>query len=191
MARLWSHRPDWAEMLEQNKNWQAANPNPYVKLTDAPQAGMTPPGVLIFSCIDPRASPEELLGLQGGEAFVVRNLGGRGAIGVKELVFLEHVTKGMALKEVIIMHHTDCGLTHADGDKILAGMKAEYPARVDEISKLLTFPTYDGSSVEKHMETIREDINFVKSLPYIRQELKDNVKGYLFDIETGKLIPAQ
>ncbi|KAI8628059.1 carbonic anhydrase [Xylariaceae sp. FL1651] len=178
----------WIDLLERNRLYaqNKHRPEPYISEFGTSDIGIPP--VFIFSCIDFRAAPEQLLEMHGEEAFIVRNLGGRVKASIADLAFVEHVSQGQAIKDIIIMHHTDCGLTHFEQGAIHEALKAKHPEAAHEIDQL-KMPTYEGGSIDKHKETLRKDIEFFKNLPFIRQELRDSVKGYVYDIKSGKLIP--
>ncbi|KAI1331205.1 carbonic anhydrase [Xylariaceae sp. FL0255] len=175
--------PTSTDLVEKNRAYTETKhiPKPYI--AELPQlgieTGVQAPSVFVIGCIDFRASPEQFLDLQGGEAFVTRNLGGRFPQSQEDLLFIETITQGQRLKEVVIMHHTDCGLTQLRVGDIKSAFKAEHPEAAAEIDGL-RFPTYDGSSLAKHQEAIDEDLKAFKESPLIRQELKDTVKAYLY-----------
>ncbi|KAI0144390.1 carbonic anhydrase [Xylariaceae sp. FL1272] len=178
--------PSWATLIDKNRVYVQTKHKPKPYLSETQSAGLAPPSVFIIGCIDPRASPEQYLDLEGDEAFVSRNLGGRFPQSIEDLLYIEQLTKGQAVKEVIIMHHTDCGMTHLTESGVKANWKAMQPQLAGQIDALRV-PTYDGSSLEKHREAMAVDLEAFKASPLIRQELKDSVKGYLLDIKTGKL----
>ncbi|KAH8909421.1 carbonic anhydrase [Coniochaeta sp. PMI_546] len=180
---------DWTKLLERNRLYAQTKHRPQPYLNEFEAFNSPPPSVFIFSCIDFRASTEQLLDLKGDEAFVVRNLGGRIKNSLSSLLFAEHVTQGQVIKDIVIIHHTDCGLTHFTDKDFQDGLKAKYPQLAGEISQL-EVGAYDGSDMNKHREAIREDLKFFKESQLVRPELKDRVYGYVYDIKSGKLIPV-
>ncbi|KAH8897955.1 carbonic anhydrase [Thozetella sp. PMI_491] len=176
--------PKWTDLLHQN---QVYSEEKHCAKATIGKEGFELPSVFIFSCIDFRASAEELLDMHSEDAFVVRNLGGRVKNSLNALLFVEEFTKGQALKDVIIIHHTDCGCTHNSEEGLRDGLKAKNPEQALEIDQL-EFGTYDGSSLEKHKIAVRQDMELLKSSSLIREELKDRVYGYIYDIKSGRLI---
>ncbi|KAE9370975.1 carbonic anhydrase [Stipitochalara longipes BDJ] len=183
--------PKWEEMLERNRVYSESKHTPQPLSTEAIPLLGTPasvfPRVLVFSCLDFRAPPLEFLDVKGNEIFVVQNLGGRVKGSLNSLIFLDTLSQGTALEQVVIIHHTNCGLTLTTEEGLHDALKAEYSDQAEEIEKI-EFGNYDGSDAKKHEESIREDIAFLRSSPLVRKELKENVRGYVYDIISGKLL---
>ncbi|KAH8896579.1 carbonic anhydrase [Thozetella sp. PMI_491] len=177
--------PAWTDLLERNRTYSESKhqPKPFIS---EPDFGL--PTVFIFSCIDIRVPVEQILSLKPEDAFIARNLGGRVKSSLHALLYLDvfAVSQGGGFKDVVIIHHTDCGCTHATDDIIKSALKQQAPEAAAEADQL-AFGTYDGSSIEKHEETLRADLQLFKSSPFVRPELKESVRGYLYDIKTGKL----
>jgi carbonic anhydrase len=94
-----------ATLLSRNKDYSAHHHDPPPTFTDMRASKVAPPRVVIVSCLDPRASPERFLQLEPGsrEAAIVRNLGGRAAECVNDIVALDTL---VGLEEVMVVHHT-------------------------------------------------------------------------------------
>ncbi|KAH8807833.1 carbonic anhydrase-domain-containing protein [Xylogone sp. PMI_703] len=193
----------WDELLERNKKYSETThkPQPYI----SEFTGLPPP-FFIVSCIDFRVSVEDLLGIKTEDAFIIRNAGGRIRSSFTDLLFIETFMKEQAVKNVVVIHHTgnsipeqavrylailtalsDCGFTHNTDDGIKEQLKAKAPHLAQEIDQLY-FGTFGSSDMLE--ESIREYLKFLKSQPLIKQEIKDKVKGYVYDIKTGKLNPV-
>ena len=74
-----------------------------------------PPGrqVAVLACMDARLDPARALGLEEGDAHVIRNAGGRAADALRSLIISQQL---LGTREVVVIHHTDCGmLTFTDG----------------------------------------------------------------------------
>ncbi|VUC29126.1 unnamed protein product [Clonostachys rosea] len=181
----------WDELLERNRVYAETKHHPKTFFGEGPVAV---PSIFIFACLDMRASVEEFLDVKPdaltkvvmAEALIVRNLGGRAKSGLHALLFLEEITQGQALKEVIVLHHTNCGCSINTTADIQKGLKSKYPQNTDEIEQL-DFGTYIGGDLENHNRVVREDIKFLQDSPLLRDELKAHIRGYVFDIKTGKL----
>jgi carbonic anhydrase len=129
--------------------------------------------VAIVACMDARLNPYGLLGLREGDAHVIRNAGG--VITDDEIRSLAISQRLLGTEEVMLIHHTDCGmLTFADDDfrrqvQEDTGIKPEWAAE--------TFSDLD--------EDVRQSIARIKASPFLPK--KDNVRGFVYEVETGNL----
>jgi carbonic anhydrase len=129
--------------------------------------------VAVVACMDARLNVYGILGLQDGEAHVIRNAGG--VITDDEIRSLTISQRLLGTQEIILIHHTDCGmLTFTDDDFKASiqqdtGIKPEWAAEA--------FPDLD--------QDVRQSINRIKASPFIPH--KDSVRGFVFDVATGKL----
>jgi carbonic anhydrase len=129
--------------------------------------------VAVVACMDARLNVYGILGLQEGEAHVIRNAGG--VVTDDEIRSLTISQRLLGTQEIILIHHTDCGmLTFTDDDFKASiqqdtGIKPEWAAEA--------FPDLD--------EDVRQSINRIKASPFIPR--KDSVRGFVFDVATGKL----
>ena len=134
-----------------------------------------PPGrrVAIVACMDARLNPYGLLGLSEGDAHVIRNAGG--VVTDDEIRSLAISQRLLGTDEIMLIHHTDCGmLTFGDDDfrqdiQRETGIKPEWPAE--------TFDDLD--------EDVRQSIARIKASPFIPKT--DSVRGFVYDVETGRL----
>jgi carbonic anhydrase len=129
--------------------------------------------VAVVACMDARLNVYGILGLRDGEAHVIRNAGG--VVTDDEIRSLTISQRLLGTQEIILIHHTDCGmLTFTDDDFKASiqqdtGIKPEWAAEA--------FPDLDGD--------VRQSINRIKASPFIPH--KDSVRGFVFDVATGKL----
>ena len=129
--------------------------------------------VAIVACMDARLNPYGLLGLAEGDAHVIRNAGG--VITDDEIRSLAISQRLLGTEEIMLIHHTDCGmLTFADDDfrrqvQDDTGIKPEWPAEA--------FNDLD--------EDVRQSIARIKASPFI--PLKDQVRGFVYDVQSGRL----
>jgi carbonic anhydrase len=129
--------------------------------------------VAIVACMDARLNPYGLLGLSEGDAHVIRNAGG--VITDDEIRSLSISQRLLGTQEIILIHHTDCGmLTFADDDfrrdiQKETGIKPEWAAEA--------FPDLE--------EDVRQSIARIKASPFIPR--KDAVRGFIYDVTTGSL----
>jgi carbonic anhydrase len=134
-----------------------------------------PPGrkIAIVACMDARLNPYGLLGLQEGDAHVIRNAGG--VITDDEIRSLAISQRLLGTEEIVLIHHTDCGmLTFTDDDfrrsiQDETGIKPEWAAEA--------FPDVD--------EDVRQSLARVKASPFIPK--KDSVRGFVYEVESGNL----
>ena len=129
--------------------------------------------VAVVACMDARLNVYAILGLGDGEAHVIRNAGG--VVTDDEIRSLTISQRLLGTQEIILIHHTDCGmLTFTDDDFKASiqkdtGIKPEWAAEA--------FPDLD--------EDVRQSIARIKASPFIPR--KDSVRGFVFDVATGKL----
>ena len=129
--------------------------------------------VAVVACMDARLNVYAILGLGDGEAHVIRNAGG--VVTDDEIRSLTISQRLLGTQEIILIHHTDCGmLTFTDDDFKASiqkdtGIKPEWAAEA--------FPDLD--------EDVRQSIARIKASPFIPH--KDSVRGFVFDAATGKL----
>jgi len=129
--------------------------------------------VAVVACMDARLNPYGLLGLQEGDAHVIRNAGG--VVTDDEIRSLAISQRLLGTEEIILIHHTDCGmLTFTDDDfkrsiQEDVGIKPEWAAEA--------FDDLDAD--------VRQSIARIKASPFVPK--KDSIRGFVFDVATGKL----
>jgi carbonic anhydrase len=133
----------------------------------------------VVSCPDPRVDPAQVLGLELGDAAVVRAAAGRiSPIVLQQLLFLQAtgaaVGAGDAF-ELVLMQHTDCGIRHFTGPDARDGLAAFLGCTVDEL---------DGKSVSDPYGAVRVDIDALAANPLIPDTL--SVTGLVYDVHTGR-----
>ncbi|KAJ7512792.1 carbonic anhydrase [Mycena galericulata] len=132
----------------------------------------------IISCADPRLIPEQYLGFDRGEMPVIRVAGGRAKDALQSLLILEFL---LGLSHIIIVHHTDCGLTHLTDAGINAFFKEKCPHKAAELDAMNFDAIVDGDL----QRSVKDDVNFLKESPYFSKDLM--VAGMIFDLKTGKV----
>jgi carbonic anhydrase len=129
--------------------------------------------VAVVACMDARLNPYGLLGLQEGDAHVIRNAGG--VVTDDEIRSLAISQRLLGTEEIILIHHTDCGmLTFTDDDfkrsiQEDVGIKPEWAAEA--------FDDLDAD--------VRQSIARIKASPFIPN--KGAVRGFVYEVETGRL----
>ena len=134
-----------------------------------------PPGrkVAVLACMDARLDPARALGLEEGDAHVIRNAGGRAADALRSLVISEQL---LGTNTIVIIHHTDCGMLTFTNDDLQQKVKKDLGADADHIA-FLPFKDLEQS--------VRDDIAFLRSSPLIPQSI--TIRGFIYDVHTGKL----
>ena len=129
--------------------------------------------VAVVACMDARVNPYPILGLTEGDAHVIRNAGG--VVTDDEIRSLAISQRLLGTEEIMLIHHTDCGmLTFSDDD---------FKASIQEDTGVK--PQWAAESFEDLDDDVRQSIERIKTSPFIPN--KDNVRGFVYDVETGKL----
>jgi carbonic anhydrase len=131
-----------------------------------------PPGrkIAVLACMDARLNP---YGLQEGDAHVIRNAGG--VVTDDEIRSLAISQRLLGTEEIILIHHTDCGMLTFTDDEFKRSVQDDIgikPAWAAE-----AFPDLD--------EDVRQSIARIKASPFIPH--KDSVRGFVYDVHTGAL----
>ena len=134
-----------------------------------------PPGkhLAVVACMDARLNVYAVLGLEEGQAHVIRNAGG---------VVTEDVIRSLAISqrllgtsEIILVHHTDCGMLTFTDDQVKADIEADTGLR----------PHFALEAFSDLERDVRQSIARIKASPFVAN--KDSVRGFIFDVTTGKL----
>jgi carbonic anhydrase len=129
----------------------------------------------VVACMDARITVEELLGLQAGDAHVIRNAGGIVTDDVLRSLIISHHLLGT--REVMIIEHTDCGmLTFADGE-LRSRLERETGVAADEPARFHAF-----SDLERNLHA---QIARVRAHPWIADDVP--VRGFVYDVRSGAL----
>jgi carbonic anhydrase len=129
--------------------------------------------VAVVACMDARLNPYGLLGLSEGDAHVIRNAGG--VITDDEIRSLSISQRLVGTEEIILIHHTDCGmLTFSDDD-----------FRNDLQKEIGIKPEWAAEAFQDLEEDVRQSIARIKASPFIPR--KDAVRGFVYDVATGSL----
>jgi carbonic anhydrase len=129
--------------------------------------------VAIVTCMDSRIDVFSIFGLGSGEAHIIRNAGGLVTDDVlRSLVVSQRV---LQTREVVLMHHTDCGLHNADEAAMRARIRAETGAE----------PDYAFGAFEDLDEAVRRAIARVREHPFLPH--RDHVRGFVYDVRNGNV----
>ena len=131
----------------------------------------------VLTCMDARIDLFNALGLVTGDANILRNAGGRAAPALRSLA----VCCGLlGVREIVVIHHTDCGLLDASNDEIRARLGRDIgPEAAEEAAGIdfLPFPDLDQS--------VRDDVSLIRSSALIPDAI--SVRGFVYYVETGAL----
>ena len=129
--------------------------------------------VAVVACMDARLNPYGLLGLSEGDAHVIRNAGG--VVTDDEIRSLSISQRLLGTEEIILIHHTDCGmLTFAD-DGFRKDVEKETGVR----------PPWAAEAFDDLDADVRQSMARIKASPFIPR--KDNVRGFVYDVANGTL----
>jgi carbonic anhydrase len=129
--------------------------------------------VAVVACMDARLNVYGILGLAEGDAHVIRNAGG--AVTDDEIRSLAISQRLLGTREIILIHHTDCGMLTFTDDEFKAGILAETGIK----------PAWAVEAFDDLDTDVRQSIARIKVSPFIPHT--DAVRGFVFDVATGKL----
>ncbi|KAM6484858.1 carbonic anhydrase [Trichoderma sp. SZMC 28011] len=172
-----AYRPTVEELLQRNKEYAATVHKPWPDLPELLE--WTSPSTIVIACSDPRCDPQQFMQGRRGEIAAIRNLGGQVEISIVDIATLD---SEFQFKELVVVHHTNCGVISLTADGVSEYLKENLPSATKE--ELAAFPIALFSNME---EGIRHDLEVVRKSPYIRKELKESARGFIFDIKTGLL----
>jgi carbonic anhydrase len=134
-----------------------------------------PPGkrIAVVACMDARLNPYGLLGLNEGDAHVIRNAGG--VITDDEIRSLSISQRLLGTEEIILIHHTECGMLTFSDDEFRRQVQADTGIK----------PEWAAESFDDVEEDVRQSIARIRNSPFIPR--KDSVRGFVYDVRTGKL----
>lgn len=129
--------------------------------------------IAVVACMDARIDTFALLGLSIGDAHIIRNAGG--VITPDEIRSLAISQRMLGTREIILIHHTDCGMLRFTDDEFRERMREDTGVTPDWAVE--TFSDLDAD--------VRQSINRVLISPFIPH--KESVRGFVYDVKTGEL----
>jgi carbonic anhydrase len=130
-------------------------------------------GVAVVACMDARLNVYGMLGLQEGDAHIIRNAGG--VITDDEIRSLMISQRLLGTREIILIHHTDCGMLTFTDDELRQQIHEEAGIK----------PHFSMESFSDLEEDVRQSIARIRNSPFIPN--KDSVRGFVYEVETGRL----
>ena len=134
-----------------------------------------PPGkkVAVLACMDARLNVYGMLGLTEGEAHVIRNAGGVASDdAIRSLVISQRL---LGTQEIVLIHHTDCGMLTFKDDDVKKQIEADTGLR----------PPFALEAFPDSQKDVRQSIARIKASPFVPH--KDHIRGFVFDVKTGRL----
>jgi carbonic anhydrase len=129
--------------------------------------------VAVVACMDARLIPTRVLGLDEGEAHVIRNAGG---------VVTDDTIRSLAIsqnllgtEEIVLIHHTDCGMLTFTDEELASKLEDQTGQRPEWSAH--AFPDLEGN--------VRDSIARINESPFVPN--KDSIRGFVYDVETGEL----
>ena len=127
----------------------------------------------VVACMDARLNVYGILGLEEGEAHVIRNAGG--VVTDDEIRSLAISQRLLGTREIILIHHTDCGMLTFTDDAFKKSVQDETGIK----------PPWSAEAFSDLDEDVRQSIARIKASPFVPHT--DQVRGFVFEVETGRL----
>src|SRR4051794_10462889 len=129
--------------------------------------------VAVVACMDARVVPSRILGLEEGDAHVIRNAGGVITDDeIRSLAISQHL---LGTEEIMLIHHTDCGMLTFNDQEFASKLEEETGQR----------PQWEARSFPDLDQDVRDSIRRIKDSPFIPHT--DSVRGFVYSVETGEL----
>jgi len=158
--------PETDELLKNNEAYAAAFDKGALEMPPARK-------VAIVACMDARVIPTRILGLEEGDAHVIRNAGG---------VVTDDVIRSLAIsqhrqqtQEIVLIHHTDCGMVSFTDEQLASQLEEAAGRR----------PEWSPEAFADVEESVRESMARIKASPFLPN--KDSIRGFVYEVETGRL----
>ena len=129
--------------------------------------------VAVLACMDARLDVHKILGLQEGDAHVIRNAGGAATDdAIRSLAISQRL---LGTKEIILIHHSDCGMLTFHDDDIKRKIEDETGIR----------PAFAFEAFSDLDEDVRQSIARIKASPFVPN--KSSIRGFVYDVRNGRL----
>jgi carbonic anhydrase len=134
-----------------------------------------PPGkkMAVVACMDARLDPARVLGLEEGDAHIIRNAGG--VVTEDAIRSLTISQRLLGTSEIVLIHHTDCGMLTFTDDEVKAQIAADTGIR----------PPFALEAFTNLDDDVRQSVARIKASPFVPNT--DAIRGFVYEIETGKL----
>jgi len=159
--------------MSATNDFLAANQNYANNFTKGGQPMPPAKKVAVVACMDARIETGRLLGLEEGDAHVIRNAGG---------VVTDDVIRSLAISqrllgttEIVLIHHTDCGMLTFKDDALKSQIEEDTGLR----------PPFALEAFSDPEDDVRQSVRRIQSSPFVPR--KDKIRGFVYDVETGRL----
>ncbi|KAG1834440.1 carbonic anhydrase [Suillus variegatus] len=135
--------------------------------------------LVVVTCMDARLNPEEFLGLNLGEAHIIRNAGGLAKESLRSIIISQRL---LGTKDVLVIHHSDCGMLTFSDEQLRSKVINAHPGdtSVSEAVNDLQFGPFPDLD-----RSVKDDVAFLKNHPLVLKE--GNITGWVYEVETGKI----
>lgn len=158
------------ELLEANKRFAMGYHKSYLSAPPAKR-------LAVLTCMDARIDPQQLLGLEIGDAHVIRNAGGRASDDAIRSLIISSLLLGT--DQYLVIHHTECGMASHTNEEVHRKVQEATGADASAID-FLVFSNLEDS--------VREDVRRIRNSPYIPDNI--SVHGFIYDVRSGRLSPV-
>jgi carbonic anhydrase len=129
--------------------------------------------IAVLACMDARLNVYGALGLREGDAHVIRNAGGVASDdAIRSLVISQRL---LGTREIILIHHTDCGMLTFRDDEVKAAIEADTGLR----------PAFALEAFPDPAQDVRQSIRRITASPFVPH--RDSVRGFVYEVATGRL----
>jgi carbonic anhydrase len=154
------------ELLENNKRYARSFAKGNLPLPPAKK-------LVVIACMDARLHPSKILGLTEGDAHIIRNAGG--VVTDDAIRSLAISQRLLGTEEIILIHHTDCGMLTFKDDEVKAQIERDTGIR----------PSFALEAFPNLEDDVRQSIARIKASPFIPK--KENIRGFVYDVTNGSL----
>jgi carbonic anhydrase len=129
--------------------------------------------VAVLACMDARLIPSRILGLNEGDAHVIRNAGGIVTEdAIRSLALSQHL---LGTEEIVLIHHTDCGMLTVTDEEFAAKLERDAGRT----------PEWSAGAFSDLEQSVRDSVTRLRQSPFIPN--RDNIRGFVYDVKTGDL----
>ena len=154
------------ELLQANESYARAFDRGHLPLPPARR-------LAILTCMDARILPSRALGLEEGDAHVIRNAGGRARDALRSLIISQRL---LGTREIVVIHHTDCGMLTFSNRELRDKVKEDLGSDTGE---------FDFLPFQDLEESVREDIEFLTATQLLNPDTL--IRGFVYDVRSGRL----
>jgi carbonic anhydrase len=129
--------------------------------------------VAVVTCMDSRLIPSRALGLEEGDAHVIRNAGGLAQDALRSLVISQQL---LGTREIVVIHHTECGMLTFTNEQLQSKVRKELGADASAM---------DFRPFADLKQSVVDDVTFLRESPLLLEGV--SVRGFVYDVHTGRL----